>query len=405
MRIHTASVSRYAPAAGWAALYVAINALVVVKQAGRMGLSAPAAAAAYVALAGGLLALAVAFTARRPSPGRAAPDAAGRGRRAGIAAALVAGVATVLLVWAQSRVDPYTLQVDRWSAIHNFLEHLLAGEYPYAARTHLGGYGSPFPVWQLVHLPFYLLFHNVGLSSVVTLALFVHSTARARGGRAALAAALLLYASPAVVYEVTVRSDLMANFLAVGALINYLAAAGFDARRRPVAAGVIGGLLLATRWSAVVPWGLWLLMPFVQMGGRARVRLIVAAVLTFAAAFAPFLLWDGAMLLSFDYNPFVLQSRQGNVSDLLLFVPLGVALGWWTGGRAQRAMGASALMLTLVVAGSFVHDMSVRGDWDQLLGGTYDLTYFHMGLPFCVAALAGCLAPAARQRDALSKKS
>ena len=71
-------------------------------------------------------------------------------------------------------IDPYSIKVDRWSAIHNFLTCLLAGEYPYAAQTHLGGYGSPFPVWQLFHLPFYLL-GNVGLSLIVAVIIFAYS--------------------------------------------------------------------------------------------------------------------------------------------------------------------------------------------------------------------------------------
>ena len=79
-----------------------------------------------------------------------------------------------VFVAAQCSLDPMTIQVDRWSAIHNFLNHLVHGIYPYAAQTHLGGYGSPFPVWQLLHLPFYWL-GNVGLSFAVGVILFTHS--------------------------------------------------------------------------------------------------------------------------------------------------------------------------------------------------------------------------------------
>ena len=54
-------------------------------------------------------------------------------------------------------IDPYSIDVDRWSAINNFWVVFFNGEYPYLAETHLGGYGSPFPIWQLFHLLFYLL--------------------------------------------------------------------------------------------------------------------------------------------------------------------------------------------------------------------------------------------------------
>ena len=44
----------------------------------------------------------------------------------------------------QYKINPLTIQVDRWSAIHNFLVNLFQGNYPYGSSTHLGGYGSPF---------------------------------------------------------------------------------------------------------------------------------------------------------------------------------------------------------------------------------------------------------------------
>ena len=77
--------------------------------------------------------------------------------------ACISIVAIIALL--QSLINPLQLQVDRWSAIHNFLQNLFQGIYPYAAKTHLGGYGSPFPVWQFFHIPFYLL-SNVGLGMV-----------------------------------------------------------------------------------------------------------------------------------------------------------------------------------------------------------------------------------------------
>ena len=79
----------------------------------------------------------------------------------------------ILLVVLQFYIDPYSLQVDRWSAIHNFINSLLNGVYPYSAQTHLRGYGSPFPIWQLFHLPFYLL-GNVGLSIVFVTAVMLY---------------------------------------------------------------------------------------------------------------------------------------------------------------------------------------------------------------------------------------
>ncbi len=81
----------------------------------------------------------------------------------------------ICVILLHSLIDPLKIQVDRWSAIHNFIQDLLAGIYPYSAHTHLGGSSSPFPVWQLFHIPFYLL-GNVGLAmlfSVIFLSVFL----------------------------------------------------------------------------------------------------------------------------------------------------------------------------------------------------------------------------------------
>ena len=86
--------------------------------------------------------------------------------------ALAAMVVAMMVV--QYHFDPYQLRVDRWSALHYPIQNLLRGEYPYLAHTHLGGSASPFPVWQLFHIPFYLL-GNVGLSEMFTFLLFILS--------------------------------------------------------------------------------------------------------------------------------------------------------------------------------------------------------------------------------------
>ena len=122
------------------------------------------------------------------------------------------------LLVIQNSIDPYSIQVDRWSAIHNFIYNLLHGQYPYSAQTHLGGYGSPFPVWQLFHIPFYFL-GNVGLSIALATLVFYCVIYVVYDKAMSCYSFLLLLLSPAFVYEVLVRSDLITNFLLVASII------------------------------------------------------------------------------------------------------------------------------------------------------------------------------------------
>lgn len=292
----------------------------------------------------------------------------------------------LLLVIMQQMIDPYELQVDRWSAIHNFISSLLAGHYPYAAQTHLGGYGSPFPVWQVFHIPFYLL-GNVSLSFVVGVVVFLDAVRRVFGHRRAFVAFLLLLASPAFVYEVAVRSDLMTNFLLSAAIILYCHHYRLSFSSHYVLISIIVGLMASTRLSAVIPFGIYFLNDFLKSGYR-RQTLSVAIVLTlFAATFLPFLLWNGEMLLFFEYNPFVLQSRQGHLTDFLLFVPLGLWLALsWRGNICRYALHTACFMVVLVAV-TFMHNMYLNDSWNQLFESAYDITYFNMALPFLIIAI------------------
>lgn len=49
----------------------------------------------------------------------------------------------VVLLLVQYHFDPVLNKVDRWSAIANPITYLLHGEFPYMAKTHLGGNASP----------------------------------------------------------------------------------------------------------------------------------------------------------------------------------------------------------------------------------------------------------------------
>ena len=162
---------------------------------------------------------------------------------------------TVLLavgVYLQYSIDPYLLQVDRWSAIHFFWDECLQGNYPYAAGTHLGGYGSPFPVWQLFHLPFYLL-GNVGISIFFVSALFVWVVYRFYGAKSLFVVTSLLLFSPAYWYEVAVRSDMITHLLLVSSLVLYLHNKKISLSNHLYAIACLAGLLASTRFIALIP--------------------------------------------------------------------------------------------------------------------------------------------------------
>ena len=202
-------------------------------------------------------------------------------------------LAFVGMLSVQYAIDPYSIQVDRWSALHFPIKNLLAGLYPYSASTHLGGNASPFPVWQILHIPFYLL-GNVGLSFFVAVALFLWSCWKTCGGERTLIVSLLLFLSVAIWYEAAVRSDLITNFLLLAAIINLvfprMSQEYVEKKRWWIACAV--GLLACTRLLVLIPIAILLLPYFVKMSWRRQIAVSMLAISVFALTFLPFALWD-----------------------------------------------------------------------------------------------------------------
>ncbi|MCH5168511.1 MAG: hypothetical protein J1F27_02630 [Prevotellaceae bacterium] len=362
-------------------IYVAVNVLFVAKYSARIagGGVLPAALCVLLAIA------AYAVLLRWLMPRLPGGDIARRTSSGQIACGVVllafAGMATL-----QYAIDPYGIQVDRWSALHFPIRNLLSGTYPYSACTHLGGYASPFPVWQVLHIPFYLL-GNVGLSFFVAAILFLCSCRKVQGREGALAAGLLLCSSVAVWYEAAVRSDLITNMLLLAAIVNYifprLSQQWVEKRRWRIACGV--GLLASTRIIVLVPVAL-LLCPYLsRMKLRRQCEVTLLALIVFALTFVPFALWDWQEFYYFQNNPWALQTRQGSLPDFVLFVPLGLFLAWNHGGDARRYYRNTAAMLCVFVLVTFLHNMWQSGNW-ALFSSSYDITYFTSAIPFCLLA-------------------
>lgn len=297
----------------------------------------------------------------------------------------IAIIILLLLATGQYVIDPLQLQVDRWSAIHNFIDNLFHGVYPYAAQTHLGGYGSPFPVWQLFHLPFYLM-GNVGWSFVVGILFFLDASRRVFGVHHTIFAFILLVVSPAFLYEVMVRSDLLTNFMLSAAIIMYFKRYNVTLREYSLLIGITIGLIASTRLSAVIPFAVYFFRDFMKVAFTRQITFIMTVSMVFVFTFLPFVFWNSEMLFFFEYNPFILQSRQGNLTDFLVFIPVGIWLSLSWNGNFQKYLLDTASILLLLVVVTFVHNMYLNNNWGALFASDYDITYFNMSIPFLITA-------------------
>ncbi len=295
------------------------------------------------------------------------------------------GIATGIVL--QYNIDPYSIQVDRWSAIHHFLDAMLQGDYPYGQQTHLGGYGSPLPVWQIIHLPFYAI-GNVGLSIVVVIALYIFTIAKIHGVRPALIAILLIIASPAYWYEIAVRSDLITNLMLVGVVCEWLVYYRKELKDNCIGIGVLAGLLLATRLIAVIPLAVIYGYEFLKIGWKKQCIFLIAVLGTFALIIAPFVFWEGSTLLFFEYNPFVLQTRQGSALAGIIFGIIALGITIYVGYERRSRLAITGGLLTLLVCIAFIEKMCRYDMWNALYTSAFDITYFSIALPYYILHLA-----------------
>lgn len=300
-------------------------------------------------------------------------------------------VAIALLIALQSSINPYELKIDRWSAIHHFIQSLFQGSYPYGAETHLHGYGSPFPVWQIIHVPFYLL-GNVGLSFSVATLLFIHSAYLQWGSKGGYLSLLLLIASPAYLYEVVTRSDMMTNFLLVGSVVNYLVYFKITLKSHLIAIAILCGLTASTRLTAILPLFMLYFQEFTQVSWQRKISFLLIVAITFAVTFLPFWIWDANTLLYSDHGPFALQTSQIRDFDLIVFLVISVWLACKWKAKYVKLYAYTAVLLGFMVAYTFIFNMATRGDWSRLFSSTYDITYFNMALVFVIATLSALTA-------------
>lgn len=264
---------------------------------------------------------------------------------------------------------------------------MFCGQYPYGQQTHLGGYGSPFPVWQILHIPFYAL-GNVGMSIIIVTLLFLWTLNRLYSPKVALVVGILLCISPAFWYEIAVRSDLITNMMLSAIIAEWLVHKNVKLINNVVGIALLVGLTLSTRLIAVIPLCVLYGYEFLQLNWKKQGLFLLIILGTFTLTILPFVFWQGSTLLFFEYNPFVLQTRQGSFLVLLIFACGAIGITIWMRGRMNYRTIITGLLLTSLVAMAFVEKMWKENLWTELFSSTFDITYLSVALPFYILHLS-----------------
>lgn len=275
------------------------------------------------------------------------------------------------IIFLHTYIDPYTLRTDRWSAIDGWGRYLLDGRYPYAAPTHLNGRGSPFPIWQLFHLPFVIL-GNVGYGFTFSLIIFFAVLWKNKEYAFLCGALVLMCISPVFWYEVAVRSDMFYNVLLLALVMRYRKCYS------PYIIAVLTALFCCTRLLCIIPIAIAYLQWYIkECQWKTRILMVLIFAGIVIAVFLPFALWPNNDLLTSDISPLRLQTRAGGIIQLLFCVFLVVTASRIATTNTYYAITAIVIFVFFSFCSVFYYDFI-----------HFDITYIATSIPFAIFALS-----------------
>jgi hypothetical protein len=287
------------------------------------------------------------------------------------------------------KIDPYSVDVDRWSALHGFLKNLFAGEYPYSARTHLGSMASPLPVMNFITVPFYLM-GDVGYLQIFVFALTavaVFWAPAAKSGKVLFMLAFLT--SPAFWYEVAARSELTSNMLlmCLGLLFIGKITDG-KPLDYPVKAGCVCGALFCTRGVFIIPFTVFFFAKTVSALKELKIRktFIFAAcvIMAFALFLLPFVLWDVDLFT--QNNPFLMQTNKSPLIVQIAALALAALLSFNVKSTGHSFLITAVCLFALM--GTTLIIKFFAASWHTaIFSHKFDITYYSTVIPFIVLGM------------------
>lgn len=281
-------------------------------------------------------------------------------------------------------IDPYTIQVDRWSATTFFLDALRAGVYPYGVHTHISetNFPSPFPLWLYLNIPFWLI-GDVGWMQEFALIVFLGGVwYYFRSWRILLHVAILFAISPAYWWELVVRSDGVSNMLIVCALILYIQRKPIEMENRWWLLALMAGCVASTRLSSVIPMALYLFKPWLDASWKQKIGFIGIAVFVVLIFFAPYIFWDTETWIFFQRNPFITQTLQGNTLVLGIMILIALAIADKKHSFHYYTSTTSAFIFIFILASQLYVLWTTREY--TFSNSALDISYFTLAMPFTI---------------------
>ena len=305
----------------------------------------------------------------------------------GLSVILTVGI-LLFIALAIRFIEPYSLQVDRWSATTFFLDGLVQGIYPYGIHTHAAetNFPSPFPLWHYLNIPFWLI-GDVGWIQAFFILVFLGAVYYCfRSWHTVLGTLLLLYISPSYWWELAVRSDSLSNAFLVCACILFIQRFPLKMDRQWWLLAILSGCLASTRLSAIIPMALYLFYPWLQANWKVQIGFIGIAIGIIAFFFSPYIFWDTENWVFFQRNPFMSQTSPGSPWILGIMVLIAIAIAYKK-KTFYYYLSTTSLFLFAFMLFTQLGVIYRSPEPVTLFDVCCDISYFTLAIPYAILGL------------------
>lgn len=292
-----------------------------------------------------------------------------------------------LVIISYFAIPVESLNVDRWSVISSFLIEFLNGDYPYYAKSHMGNYPGPMPIYFLIAAPFHLLGELSILSCLGFCILIVLLIKKVKVTENIKFLLFYMFTSLYLIWEITTRSNLFTFTILVLLVLNEFINFNNKNTLKFYGLALLTGLMLSTRSVYILPYIIFFLSGLInnEITFKKLFLFLSIAFLAFISTFIPFMCFFYSDF--FTMNPFVIQSSfLVPKFYTLIFIIISIVFAFLVKNKTDKFFysGLSLFIAILIYA---IYHLFNYGYEMVYINNKIDISYFIFCIPFLIKYL------------------
>lgn len=292
-----------------------------------------------------------------------------------------------LVILSYIAIPTESLNVDRWSVISSFLKEFFNGDYPYYAKSHMGNYPGPMPIYFLIASPFHFLGELSILSSLGFIILTVLLIKKVNVTENIKFLLFYMFTSLYLIWEITTRSNLFTFTILVLLVLNEFINLDNKKTLKFYGLALLTGLMLSTRSVYILPYIIFFLSSLIndEITFKKLFLFLSISLIAFVSTFMPFIYFFYSDF--FTMNPFIIQS-----SFLVpkfytfIFIVISILLAFLVKNKTDKFFysGLSLFIAILIYA---IYHLFNHGYEMSYINSKIDISYFIFCIPFFIKYL------------------